>query len=343
MKIKNLKRLLLVIFLITLTFLIMLVNIGCSSSSNLADAKSNADKGTTTIKETTTTKNNPPIAEIKTDKYTRNNINTEINFSASNSSDPDGDALSYEWILWDGTKKNVESFSLIFNEIGDFEIKLIVSDGKESAEDSIIISIIDQAPVIVLDKENISCNFGDVLTLSAKGTSDSEGSEVKISWILPDGTILEGEEIEYTVTEVGESEITVLATDGTNESKEKIKITAKESEEQFKASCENVKYSDLLRNPDDYKFKRIHVKGKIVQRISDMEFHFNITKGSYGFWDDRTWLVLNNKPEENIIEDDIVEVWGFGGGNYDYETALGSINTIPVIFAEYVDIIQKAE
>ena len=54
-----------------------------------------------------------------------------------------------------------------------------------------------------MDKENISCNFGDVLTLSAKGTSDPEGSEVKINWILPDGTILEGEEIEYTVTEVG--------------------------------------------------------------------------------------------------------------------------------------------
>ncbi len=74
-----------------------------------------------------------------------------------------------------------------------------------------------------------------------------------------------------------------------------------------------------------------------------MVFHFNITKGSNNIWDDRTWLVLNNKHEENIIEDDSVEVWGIGGGNYDYKTALGSINTIPVIFAEYVDIIQKAE
>ena len=131
--------------------------------------------------------------------------------------------------------------------------------------------------------------------------------------------------------------------DGEFSDSKSVSANATMSAEYFKKSCENVKYGDLLRDPDEYLMKPIHVKGKIVQWISNEQFHFNITKGSYNYWDDRAWLVLNYPPEENIIEDDIVEVWGFGGGNETYETAIGGTNTIPVIFAEYIDIIQKAD
>ncbi|MEA2016402.1 MAG: PKD domain-containing protein [Actinomycetota bacterium] len=283
----------------------------------------------------------PPVAKITVDKDPLAGINTEFDFSALESSDVDGDTLTYEWILWDGTKKTGGIFDMVFTEIGDYEIKLIVSDGEETVEDSIMINIVNQPPNIVLSEKNISCNYGDTLEISAEGTEDPEGDEVEITWTLPDGSTLKGKEIEFAVSEIGESKIVVVATDGISKSVEEISITAKESVEQLKESCEKVTYDDLLRNPDEYYGERIYIKAEIVQKISDQEFHVNMTKGGYGYYDDRTWLYFET-IDISLIENDIIEVWGLAGGNESYETVLGATTTIPLVFGQYVNLVTKA-
>jgi PKD repeat protein len=286
--------------------------------------------------------NKAPIVKIN---YNKSELikNKEIIFTAV-VSDPENGNLIYEWLLPDGTNSSQESVSLIFEEYGDYEIKLTVKDEELSVDEKLTVNIKNHAPAASISPpDNINCETGDTIHLSAADSIDPEGEEISFSWEFPDGTTSNKTEVDYIIKDVGTQSIKLVVSDGEFSDSKSISVDATMSEEYFKKSCENVKYGDLLRNPDDYLSKPIHVKGKIVQFLSNEEFHFNITRGSYGYWDDRAWLVLNNPPEENIIEDDIVEVWGFGGGNQEYETAIGGTNTIPVIFAQYVEIIQKAD
>lgn len=259
-------------------------------------------------------------------------------------SDPENGNINYEWLLPDGTNSNQKSVSLIFEEYGDYEIKLTVKDEELLVDEKLTVNIKNHTPVANISPSgNINCETGDILHFMAADSLDPEGDEINFKWEFPDGSTSNKKEVDYKVVEAGKQYIKLEVSDGELSDSKSISIDATLSEEYFKKSCENVKYGELLRNPDKYLLKPIHIKGKIVQFLSSEQFHFNITKGSYGFWDDRAWLVLNNPPEENIIEDDIVEVWGFGGGNQEYETTMGATNTIPLVFAEYVVIIQKAD
>jgi len=343
MELIKMKKYLLIILLITTILTVLFFSLSCSKNISSASTQKEPDTTVTVSSETTTTTkaNTPPIAVIKTNRANEANINTEFTFSSADSSDVDGDPLTFEWTLWDGTKKTSATFPFLFKEIGNYEINLIVSDGKSTAEDSVIIQIVNQPPIINLSETNISCDVGDILKLSAKGTTDLEGDNIKITWYLPDDSTLEGEEIEYTVADLGKSVIVIVATDGIDEATGNIFIEAKESEEQFKQSCLKVKYDDLLRNPDKYKGERIYIKSEIVQKISNQEFHVMITKGSYGIYDDRTWLYFES-IDISLIEDDIIEVWGLGGGNQSYETVMGAEVTIPLVFGQYVNLVTKA-
>lgn len=124
------------------------------------------------------------------------------------------------------------------------------------------------------------------------------------------------------------------------ETTEELPEEESETSEQFKASCNIVSYDELLRYPEKYEGKRINIKGYVVQTTNYGFLHINIIEDESGFSDDRTFLYL---PEDSprIIEKDIIEVWGFGGGVETYETVLGSENTIPVINAEYITILDK--
>ncbi len=113
-----------------------------------------------------------------------------------------------------------------------------------------------------------------------------------------------------------------------------------ETSEQFKASCIIVSYDELLRYPEKYEGERINIKGYVVQTTNHGFLHINMTEDGSGFSDDRTVVYL---PEDGprIIEEDILNVWGFEGGVETYRTVLGSENTIPVINAEYIEILDE--
>lgn len=322
---------------LTLILLVVLVFslISCSKQKEIGG---NTE---TEVTETTQPINNPPFAKIK--MLGELEISKVITFDASDSYDKDRDSLICEWTLPDGTKSNEEPVNFTLTKFGKYEVKLIVSDGENISTEVKIFEVVNNPPVAVVNETQVECKVNDVIELSANGSYDNEGDNLTYQWTLPNGEVENTVDITYTPTETGTQNITLTVSDGNQEDSKVITITISESEEDFKKSCQNVKYGELLRNPDKYLFEKIHVKGEIVQYISNMEFHFNITNKGYGFWDDRTWLVLNNPPEENIIEDDVVEVWGYGGGNQEYETVMGRTNIIPVIFAEYVKIIQKAD
>lgn len=106
---------------------------------------------TTPTKETEnsiTQINNSPIAIIDCPKTA--NINEEILFDASDSSDPDNDSLTYEWEIENETKSTDVSFNYIFEIEGKFIITLTINDGVSTAT--------DKATIQIINPDNISEN-----------------------------------------------------------------------------------------------------------------------------------------------------------------------------------------
>jgi len=83
-------------------------------------------------------KNLPPKAffDVIGDKSQEDyfQIKNPVYFTAKETFDPEGDELNYLWTVDDNECSNEESFSYYFDKPGQYEVKLIVSDGNESSE-----------------------------------------------------------------------------------------------------------------------------------------------------------------------------------------------------------------
>ena len=63
-----------------------------------------------------------------------------------------------------------------------------------------------------------------------------------------------------------------------------------------------------------------------------------VTRGSYGIWDDV--VLLNNLDTEapKILEEDVIKFWGVVEGERTYSTVLGAEVTVPEINAKIIEI-----
>jgi uncharacterized protein YdeI (BOF family) len=85
--------------------------------------------------------NHSPIADAGGDMEIF--VNQEIEFDASDSSDPDNDEISFFWDF--GDEKNGQGINPIhsYNTAGEFKVILTVSDGGLSSTDSLIVKVIE--------------------------------------------------------------------------------------------------------------------------------------------------------------------------------------------------------
>jgi DNA/RNA endonuclease YhcR with UshA esterase domain len=106
------------------------------------------------------------------------NLNEEITFDASNSSDPDDDELNFLWNFAELASSSLEIATYQFSEIGSYLITLTVSDGQTSSTDSLTVIIeeeeIDNPPITIID--NIIINE---LLPNPEGSDDAEWIELK--------------------------------------------------------------------------------------------------------------------------------------------------------------------
>lgn len=68
-------------------------------------------------------------------------VKNPVYFSARKAFDPDGDDLSYSWIIDNNQYSDKESFSYYFDKQGEYEVILVVSDGEESSEATGIVQV----------------------------------------------------------------------------------------------------------------------------------------------------------------------------------------------------------
>lgn len=109
------------------------------------------------------------------------------------------------------------------------------------------------------------------------------------------------------------------------------------SEADFKAACKALKYEEIARPKDCLKGEKVTFTGEIIQATSGT-YRMNVTKGEYGLYDDTVLFTIDESTlSENILEDDIVTIWGESEGPYTYKAVLGNEITVPKIKVAYIE------
>lgn len=121
------------------------------------------------------------------------------------------------------------------------------------------------------------------------------------------------------------------------------KKTPEEEENEYKASCSNLDYREVLRNPSSYSYQKSYWFGKVRQVIGSGKYMIYVncsenrfSAGGY-LCDDAMYVEYDG--DLNLIEDDVVHMWGtMASSSYTYTTVMGASRTIPHLYAEYIQL-----
>jgi hypothetical protein len=170
--------------------------------------------------------NHAPVIELTS--YYDVDEETQVTLDASNTTDDDGDTLTYSWVQLSGTwveltditnsQLTFTSPSVSTDEVLSFE--LTVDDGFDSSNQTVQVMVIqvNKAPVVSIDAHAISGQENTTLMLNATG-SDSDGDALSYQWQQISGTEISFDDStasqvtitlpEVTVDEVIEVQVTV--------------------------------------------------------------------------------------------------------------------------------------
>ncbi len=119
--------------------------------------------------------NLPPEAfiEVMGDKLSGDyfQIKNPVYFSAKKTFDPDGDDLSYSWIIDNNQYSNKESFSYYFDKQGEYEVILVVSDGEDSSEATSTVQVAEiDLPIVPAFQHDFTVEIEYTLINSGPGS-----------------------------------------------------------------------------------------------------------------------------------------------------------------------------
>lgn len=102
--------------------------------------------------------------------------------------------------------------------------------------------------------------------------------------------------------------------------------------------CENYKYKDIARMPDDYEGELIKFVGTVIQVMEYDEYTMLRVAENDDY--DTVWIVFYTRPsgQPRVLDDDTVTVYGVCMGLYTYEATSGANISVPGALSEYVFI-----
>ncbi|MBQ4803743.1 cellulase family glycosylhydrolase [Aquimarina sp. MMG015] len=164
------------------------------------------------------TGNLPPTARFTSD-IDSGNAPLTVQFDASESTDPDGDNLSYSWNFGDGSTATGVGISHLFTQPGTYQVSLTVNDGALSDTANKTIIVIDDTVSTVtanLVTDNNSGVAPATINFDATGSISSDGSALVYGWDFGDGTAGSGVTINHVFVEAGSYDVvlTVSNADG---------------------------------------------------------------------------------------------------------------------------------
>lgn len=150
-----------------------------------------------------------------------------VNFDASQSSDPDGDPLTYTWDFGDGNSGTGQIANHTYQSTGTFTVKLTVSDGQASTDAfaTIFVSSGNAAPIASFTANPISGEAPLLVSFDASNSSDPDNDPLTYSWNFGDGNSGTGITPTHTYQTGGVFTATLTVSDGTSSTSSSINIT----------------------------------------------------------------------------------------------------------------------
>jgi PKD repeat protein len=159
--------------------------------------------------------NQSPVASFF---YTPSNpvVNQVIQFNATESHDPDGTIVSYQWDFGDGTPGAVGVLvDHHFSSKGTYTVYLRVTDNNgntDSASQTITVSD-NQSPTASFVYSPTNPVVGDRVHFNASESTDPDGTITSWDWDFGDGKHGSGEEVNHTYTDAGTYTVVLEVTD----------------------------------------------------------------------------------------------------------------------------------
>lgn len=165
----------------------------------------------------------------------------------------------------------------------------------------------------------------------------------------PQTNISESHETYSTIQEDTTTEKEIKPEKNELKNNEAVNSSSSESKEDFIASCEEIPYKTLARNPENYIGKRIKLTVKVSQIIQgglfdDGEYYRVYTNDTYDMWLGDEYFMYDCRIDDNtkILQDDILTVYGECDGTTTVERAFtGTKEDIVSIKAIYIDLIEE--
>lgn len=154
----------------------------------VSDGRLTSAPATTTVN--VVNDNNPPTANAGPDRTV--DVGTLVRLNGGSSSDPDGNPLTYQWTLTtpqgssvslSGTTSATPSFTPDVS--GNYIARLVVSDGKATSEDTVVITVsaVNRAPVANAGVDS-TVQVGASVQLNGTSSYDPDGDSITYSWVL---------------------------------------------------------------------------------------------------------------------------------------------------------------
>ena len=152
-------------------------------------------------------------------------VNKSLGFDGLASFSTEGSVKTYNWDFDDGEKATGVIASHTYKEVGEYSVKLIISD------DTGLTSRLTKT-VTVYTEEPVACfryypdrtKSNEVVTFDASESFNATGEIVNYSWDFGDGSRGEGISVEHPFSEAGEFYTTLTVTDNAGKTKSKTRL-----------------------------------------------------------------------------------------------------------------------
>lgn len=213
----------------------------------------------------------------------------------------------------------------------------------DGSEESVSVPVF--VPSIAIEKDEYIVEAKEGLTFDAAfygkpenfEISSSSSSYYSVSHTETDGII----SIRINPIKAGKASIT-LKDKADSQNNRTISIVIEHSAVYDSTSYPKANYSELLRNPDKYQGQQFSIYGKVLQ-VMDFDFFgikctdVRIGTSGYGYYDEVYYVTIYPEAlDTNLIEDDMVTIYGVSDGNYSYKAVMGNSITIPSMEADKV-------
>ena len=159
-----------------------------------------------------------PAAVATANEYT-NSTWADINFNATGSSDPDGSINTCYWDFDDGNSTKGIDVRHQWGNNGVYNVTLLVTDNDGGTDtDTISVTILNRKPQAQAYDQ--IANTLDTVTFDSANSTDADGYIISASWLLQNGTTLNGKKVTtvYPQNDVFSIKLTVTDDDGATNS-----------------------------------------------------------------------------------------------------------------------------